>query len=141
MYKVKFVSHVGDQHSIYIHVYIYTCNMCSATIVSCKHVNVLTRSVTTARLYNGKLNLKRSMCSYTSYIILHFVMVIIFSCLSLSFFPRNLIRNGMWPTSIWNLGITTSVFSVFLLNNWEWAQPINQRLLYLGSLMYLHEGE
>ena len=53
---------------------------------------------------------------------------------------RNLIRNGMWPTSIWNLGIGVAVFSVLLTGGWHWAEPINQRLWYIGDCMHMPKG-
>ena len=46
----------------------------------------------------------------------------------------------MWPTPVWNLGVTTSLFSVLLVGDWEWARPINVRLYYLGDLLHIHAG-
>ena len=50
-------------------------------------------------------------------------------------------QNGMWPTPVWNLGVTTSLFSVLLVGDWEWARPVNIRLYYLGDLMHIHAGK
>lgn len=41
---------------------------------------------------------------------------------------------------MWNLGVTTSLFSVLLAGDWKWARPINVRLWYLGDLLHIHAG-
>lgn len=56
------------------------------------------------------------------------------------FRTRNLIRNGMWPTSIWNLMVCVALFSVLLVGDWDWTKPVTSRLWTIGKVCCLHEG-
>ncbi|KAI0232984.1 Carnitine O-palmitoyltransferase 1, liver [Lamellibrachia satsuma] len=56
------------------------------------------------------------------------------------FRTRNLIRNGMWPTSIWNLMVCVTLFSILLVGDWEWAKPVTSRLWNIGKVCCMHEG-
>ncbi|XP_074661158.1 carnitine O-palmitoyltransferase 1, muscle isoform-like [Tubulanus polymorphus] len=56
------------------------------------------------------------------------------------FRTRNLIRNGMWPTSIWNLGLTVGLLSMCLIGDWTWVQPVNAQLWRLADFLHIHSG-
>ncbi|XP_064645349.1 carnitine O-palmitoyltransferase 1, liver isoform-like isoform X2 [Lineus longissimus] len=56
------------------------------------------------------------------------------------FRTRNLIRNGMWPTSIWNLGLTVGLLSLCLIGDWSFVQPINRLLWALADFLHIHPG-
>lgn len=50
---------------------------------------------------------------------------------------RNLIYNGLWPTSAWNLAGAVSVFSVLLYEDWAWARPVTKQLWKVGRVMHI----
>ncbi|CAC5359081.1 CPT1A [Mytilus coruscus] len=53
---------------------------------------------------------------------------------------RNLLKNGTWPASIWNLGFMVLCLSVCMLGDWDLVRPINARLLILPAYLYIPEG-
>jgi hypothetical protein len=54
------------------------------------------------------------------------------------FFFRNLLKNGLWPASIWNLGVLVVVLSMCMLGDWDLVRPINVRLFL--AYQYIPEG-
>lgn len=56
------------------------------------------------------------------------------------FRTRNMIRNGMWPTSIYNLGIGVALFSASVIGDWKWLEPVNSRLWSLSRTLHIHDG-
>lgn len=53
---------------------------------------------------------------------------------------RNLIRNGMWPTSVYNLGVGVAVCSASLIGDWKIIEPVNRRLWAVGRILHLPSG-
>lgn len=53
------------------------------------------------------------------------------------FRTRNLIKNGMWPTSLWNLGALVLILSVLLIGDWELAKPVTSRLDRLEDWIHM----
>ncbi|CAG2246768.1 CPT1A [Mytilus edulis] len=53
---------------------------------------------------------------------------------------RNLLKNGTWPASIWNLGFMVLCLSVCMLGDWDLVRPINARLLILPAYLYIPQG-
>ena len=53
------------------------------------------------------------------------------------FLCRNLIKNGMWPTSLWNLGVLLLVLSALLIGDWEFAKPVTSRLDNLEDILHI----
>ena len=58
----------------------------------------------------------------------------------LNSFFRNLIRNGMWPTSIYNLGMGVAIFSTSLAGDWRVVQPVNRKLWQLADILRIRKG-
>lgn len=54
---------------------------------------------------------------------------------------RNMIYNGMWPTSAWNLAGAVSIFSVTLHQDWHWAQPVTRQLWKIGNVLHITKEE
>ena len=55
-------------------------------------------------------------------------------------YSRNQIKNGIWPTNLWNLGAMVLVLSVLLIMDWEFARPVTSRLLYMETFFYIAQG-
>ncbi|XP_048749687.2 carnitine O-palmitoyltransferase 1, liver isoform-like isoform X2 [Ostrea edulis] len=53
---------------------------------------------------------------------------------------RNLLYNGMWPTSIWNLAAMVIILSVTMITDIEMMRPINDRLWKVYHMMYMPKG-
>lgn len=53
---------------------------------------------------------------------------------------RNTLRNGVWPTSIQNLTIISSVIWILMLNEPKMLQSITSRLWSLSDLLYISKG-
>ena len=47
----------------------------------------------------------------------------------------------IWPTPVWNLGVTTGVFSVLMIKSFTWALPLTDRLWSLGTKLHIHAGD
>ncbi|XP_013409802.1 carnitine O-palmitoyltransferase 1, liver isoform [Lingula anatina] len=52
---------------------------------------------------------------------------------------RNQIKNGLWPTSLWNLGGSVAVLSTGLIYDPEFLKPVTSLLWRFGGLLGLHE--
>jgi len=55
------------------------------------------------------------------------------------FRTRNSIRNGMWPTSSYNLAVGIGVFSVTLIGDWQFVQPVNKWLWVIGNMLHINK--
>jgi carnitine O-palmitoyltransferase 1 len=53
---------------------------------------------------------------------------------------RNLISNGLWPTSVYNLGVGVGVFCTSMIGDWKALEPINKQLWTVGRIMHLPHG-
>ncbi|KAL5019965.1 hypothetical protein ScPMuIL_002857 [Solemya velum] len=53
------------------------------------------------------------------------------------FRTRNLIGNGMWPTSIWNLVILVTALGAMMLSDWPVSRPLTSLLWRFGVLLHL----
>lgn len=53
------------------------------------------------------------------------------------FRTRNLIKNGLWPTSLWNLAALVLVLSILLIGDWEIVKPITSRLDWLEDFIHI----
>lgn len=53
------------------------------------------------------------------------------------FRTRNLIKNGMWPTSLWNLGALVLVLSILLIGDWDIVKPVTSRLDWLEDFIHI----
>jgi len=49
-------------------------------------------------------------------------------------------RNGMWPTSVYNLGIGVALCSTSLIGDWKIVRPVNQHLWAVGRILHLPSG-
>ena len=56
-------------------------------------------------------------------------------------FFRNLIRNGLWPTSIYNLGVGVALISTSLAADWRLVKPLNRRLWTLADWLHMGKGD
>ncbi|XP_070535629.1 carnitine O-palmitoyltransferase 1, liver isoform-like isoform X2 [Ptychodera flava] len=56
------------------------------------------------------------------------------------FRTRNLVRNGMYPTSLWNLGVTVGTTSAIMATDLDVFQSLNARLWSVQHYMYLPSG-
>ena len=52
-------------------------------------------------------------------------------------YSRNLIKNGMWPTSLWNLGALVLVLSILLIGDWDIVKPVTSRLDWLEDFIHI----
>ncbi|XP_052265796.1 carnitine O-palmitoyltransferase 1, liver isoform-like [Dreissena polymorpha] len=50
---------------------------------------------------------------------------------------RNSIKNGMWPTKLWNLVVMVGVLSVVLVGDWEPLRPLTGRLRYMEEVLHI----
>ncbi|XP_071943316.1 carnitine O-palmitoyltransferase 1, liver isoform-like isoform X2 [Antedon mediterranea] len=53
------------------------------------------------------------------------------------FRTRNQIKNGMWPTSWWNLGVTVALVSMVIVSDLDIFKCINRRLWAFGEYFYI----
>ncbi|XP_033124232.1 carnitine O-palmitoyltransferase 1, liver isoform-like [Anneissia japonica] len=53
------------------------------------------------------------------------------------FRTRNQIKNGMWPTSWWNLGVTVALVSIVIVTDLDIFKGINRRLWAFGEYFYI----
>ncbi|KAJ8311520.1 hypothetical protein KUTeg_010875 [Tegillarca granosa] len=53
------------------------------------------------------------------------------------FRTRNLLRNGMWPTSLWNLGVLVLILSVCMLWKSKLTQPLHARLWQFAVFIHI----
>ncbi|KAL3887263.1 hypothetical protein ACJMK2_027207 [Sinanodonta woodiana] len=53
------------------------------------------------------------------------------------FRARNLLVNGMWPTSAWNLCILVLVLSVLYIGDWNWCKSITSWIHWLEETMHI----
>jgi len=53
---------------------------------------------------------------------------------------RNRVRNGLWPTHTYNLGVGVAFFSTSLIGDWKAVQPINRQLWALGRILHIPRG-
>ncbi|XP_077993056.1 carnitine O-palmitoyltransferase 1, muscle isoform-like isoform X2 [Glandiceps talaboti] len=53
---------------------------------------------------------------------------------------RNLIQNGLYPTSLWNLGVTVGATSAVMATDIDIFRSVNRRLWGLQHYMYLPSG-
>jgi hypothetical protein len=52
----------------------------------------------------------------------------------------NRIRNGLWPTHVYNLGVGVAFFSTSMIGNWNAVQPLNRQLWALDKILHLPDG-
>ncbi|WAR11189.1 CPT1A-like protein [Mya arenaria] len=50
---------------------------------------------------------------------------------------RNSIKNGMWPTKLWNLEVFVAVLSVVMVGDWAPLKPVTERLRFLERAMFI----
>ncbi|KAL4216366.1 hypothetical protein ACF0H5_024093 [Mactra antiquata] len=50
---------------------------------------------------------------------------------------RNSIKNGMWPTNLWNLVFVVAALSIILITDWSFAQPIISWLHWLEACLHI----
>ncbi|KAK3596698.1 hypothetical protein CHS0354_038035 [Potamilus streckersoni] len=55
------------------------------------------------------------------------------------FRARNLLVNGMWPTSVWNLCTLVLVLSVLYIGDWELFKSITSRMRWLEATLYISQ--
>nr|XP_022311882.1 carnitine O-palmitoyltransferase 1, liver isoform-like [Crassostrea virginica] len=53
---------------------------------------------------------------------------------------RNLLYNGMWPTSIWNLAAMVLILSVTMVTDIQVMKPVNERLWAVHRMLYIPKG-
>ena len=46
----------------------------------------------------------------------------------------------MWPTSVWNLGVTVTLIYVTLIADLSFTQPATNQLWKFGRVLHLHDG-
>ncbi|XP_014676147.1 PREDICTED: carnitine O-palmitoyltransferase 1, liver isoform-like, partial [Priapulus caudatus] len=56
------------------------------------------------------------------------------------FRTRNTIRNGLWPTSLWNLGAAVIIFYCLLFGDFDIMKPVTKGLWPIGEAMRLPNG-
>ncbi|XP_038045521.1 carnitine O-palmitoyltransferase 1, liver isoform-like [Patiria miniata] len=62
------------------------------------------------------------------------------SCVRSFYKTRNLIWNGLWPTSSWNLLVSVAVVSLLMITDFEICQSINDKFWTLGEYVYIGRG-
>ncbi|XP_045183818.2 carnitine O-palmitoyltransferase 1, liver isoform-like isoform X2 [Mercenaria mercenaria] len=50
---------------------------------------------------------------------------------------RNSIKNGMWPTKLWNLEVLIGLLSILLVTDWSIAQPITAKLRWMEECLHI----
>lgn len=53
---------------------------------------------------------------------------------------RNLLYNGMWPTSIWNLAAMVLILSITMVTDTQVMKPVNERLWKVQHMLYIPKG-
>lgn len=56
------------------------------------------------------------------------------------FFCRNMVRNGLWPTSVYNLGVGVAVLSSSLASDAKVLQPVNTCIWSVAEKLHIHQG-
>ena len=77
---------------------------------------------------------------------LHYCATAVLDCLWLMntvyfFIDRNLLYNGMWPTSLWNLGIMVVFLSFAMLYDSSHLQSIKEQLWRIADFLYIPHGK
>nr|XP_034320165.1 carnitine O-palmitoyltransferase 1, liver isoform-like isoform X2 [Crassostrea gigas] len=53
---------------------------------------------------------------------------------------RNLLYNGMWPTSIWNLAAMVVILTITMVTDTQLMKPVNERLWKVQHMLYIPKG-
>ncbi|XP_072021123.1 carnitine O-palmitoyltransferase 1, liver isoform-like [Amphiura filiformis] len=53
---------------------------------------------------------------------------------------RNLIKNGMWPTSLWNLGVVVALVAIVMVTDYPIMKVVNDKFWNFGEYFYIPKG-
>ena len=56
-------------------------------------------------------------------------------------FQRNLVKNGMWPTSLWNLGFVVATVAIVMVTDYPQMEGVNDRFWGFGEYFYISRGK